>query len=204
MRGESANYNGIQAVTFSSEHAALAAGNEGTGPGLYAEGGTGAPAAVFRGNVQVQSQVSPFATIVELGEGLDYAEGFDVSDEDELEPGTVMVIDADQPGRLTISRSPYDRKVAGIIAGAKDLGSGVRLGAEGFDYDVALAGRVYCNVDASYGAVVPGDLLTTSPTAGYAMRVDDHTQAQGAILGKAMEPLGQGEQGQILVLVTLQ
>ena len=33
-------------------------------------------------------------------------------------------------------------------------------------FDVALAGRVYCKVDATYGAVAPGDLLTTSPTAG--------------------------------------
>jgi len=29
-------------------------------------------------------------------------------------------------------------------------------------------------------------------------------RAQGAILGKAMEPLAAGEKGQILVLVTLQ
>jgi len=69
---------------------------------------------------------------------------------------------------------------------------------------VALAGRVYCNVDATYGEVSPGDLLTTSPIPGYAMVVRDYAKAQGAILGKAMEQLPQGEKGQILVLVTLQ
>jgi len=81
---------------------------------------------------------------------------------------------------------------------------GVKLGSNEFDFDVALAGRVYCNVDASYGEVNPGDLLTTSPSSGYAMVVKDHKKAQGAILGKAMEKLSKGEKGQILVLVTLQ
>jgi hypothetical protein len=74
-----------------------------------------------------------------------------------------------------------------------------------FDFDVALAGRVYCNVDATRTAAVePGDLLTTSATPGYAMKGTDYSRAQGAILGKAMERLDKGEKGQILVLVTLQ
>lgn len=101
-------------------------------------------------------------------------------------------------------RSAYDHKVAGIVAGARGQGSGVRLGPEQFDHDVALAGRVYCNVDATYGEVHPGDLLTTSPTPGHAMAVKDTVRAQGAILGKAMEGLSEGQKGQILVLVTLQ
>jgi hypothetical protein len=94
--------------------------------------------------------------------------------------------------------------VAGIVAGGKGLGSGVRLGVGQFDYDVALAGRVYCNVDATGGSIQPGDLLTTSGTPGYAMKANDLACAQGAILGKAMESLEAGEKGQILVLVTLQ
>jgi hypothetical protein len=155
------------------------------------------------GNVIVRS-ASTSAILIELGEGLDYAEGFDVSDKSQIAPGMVLVIDADNPGRLDIAGAPYDRKVAGIVAGANGLGSAVRLGAGQYDFDVALAGRVYCNVDATYGAIQPGDLLTTSPTPGYAMKVTDHEQAQGAILGKAMQPLKQGKKGQILVLVTLQ
>ena len=94
--------------------------------------------------------------------------------------------------------------LAGIIAGAKGQGSGVRLGTGQFDCDVALAGRVYCNVDATEAGVEPGDLLTTSTKPGYAMKATDHVLAQGAILGKAMERLGKGERGQILVLVSLQ
>jgi len=155
------------------------------------------------GNVKVVSP-STGATVIELGEGLDYAEGFDVTDNNGIKPGSVLIIDPDNPGKLTISDKPYDRKVVGIVAGANGLSSAVRLGGDNFDCDVALAGRVYCNVDASYGEVSPGDLLTTSPTPGYAMAVKDYCMAQGAILGKAMEQLSSGERGQILVLVTLQ
>jgi len=143
-------------------------------------------------------------TAIRLGEGLDYAEGFNVSAKQETGPGTVLVIDPANPGKLALSTEAYDKKVAGIVAGAKSLGSGVRLGGEQFDKDVALAGRVYCNVDATKEAVRPGDLLTTSATPGHAMKVTDYGKAQGAILGKAMENLEQGKKGQILVLVTLQ
>lgn len=142
--------------------------------------------------------------IIELGKGLDYAEGFDVSGENKISAGTVVIIDSDNPGKLAVSNKQYDNKVAGIVAGANGLGSGVRLGAGLFDCDVALAGRVYCKVDASYGEVTPGALLTTSATPGYAMVVKDFSKAHGAILGKAMEKLPQGTKGQILVLVTLQ
>ncbi|MCK4783849.1 MAG: hypothetical protein KAV87_08880, partial [Desulfobacteraceae bacterium] len=138
-----------------------------------------------------------------LGTGLDYAEGFDVSESTKIDAGSVLIIDAENPGKLAISDKPYDSKVAGIVAGAKGQGSGVRLGSDEFDFDVALAGRVYCNVDATEAAVQPGDLLTTSAKPGYAMKATDYIRTQGAILGKAMEKLEKGKKGQILVLVTL-
>ncbi len=166
--------------------------------------GTGTPAAKLevRGKLRVSNAAGQ--AVVELGEGLDYAEGFDVSDGRKPEPGTVLVIDANHPGELTVSGKPYDRSVVGIVAGGKGLSSAVRLGVGQFDCDVALAGRVYCNVDATDHAVMPGDLLTTAARPGYAMAATDHTRAQGAILGKAMEKLEKGATGQILVLVTLQ
>lgn len=160
-------------------------------------------AALFKGNVIIKSP-STNATIIELGEGLDYAEGFDVSEKSVIAPGTVLVIDPKNPGKLAVSDVPYDHKVAGIVTGAKGQGSGISLATGQFDYKLALAGRVYCNVDATYGEVLPGDLLTTSPTQGYAMMAKDKNRAQGAILGKAMEHLPSGKKGQILVLVTLQ
>ena len=180
---------------------AEATGKNGTG--IYAIGGSSGYAADFQGNVILRSR-STGSTIMELGEGLDYAEGFDVSDKTGIVSGAVLVIDPDHPGKLTTSSKPYDTRVAGIVAGAKGLNSGVRLGVDQFDYNVALAGRVYCNVDATEAAVEPGDLLTTSSTPGYAMRAMDYARAQGATLGKAMERLEKGRRGLILVLVTLQ
>ena len=64
-------------------------------------------------------------------------------------------------------------------------------------------GIVYTWADAAYGKINPGDLLTTSPTPGHAMRVGDPAKAQGSIIGKAMEGLDHGR-GRILVLVDLQ
>lgn len=156
-----------------------------------------------RGNVTIRDN-STGVVAVELGTGLDYAEGFNVCDKSNIHPGTVLCIDPNNPGNLKISSSSYDSKVAGIVAGANNLGSGISLGGENHDFDVALAGRVYCNVEASNGSIEIGDLLTTSSVSGYAMKVTDRKKAQGAILGKAMESLSEGKKGQILVLVTLQ
>jgi hypothetical protein len=176
-------------------------GNVGIGTGVYVP----TSRLAVKGNIAVVSATSN-ALVAEIGEGLDYAEGFDVSVHpvENIEPGAVLVIDPDDPGKLRLSTEPYDSKVAGIVAGAKGLGSGVRLGAGQFDYDVALAGRVYCMVDAGETDVRPGDLLTTSATPGHAMKVTDAMRGQGAILGKAMDKLEKGRKGQILVLVTLQ
>lgn len=49
----------------------------------------------------------------------------------------------------------------------------------------------------------PPDLLVASFTPSHVMVVGDYAQAQGAIIGKAMSSLDQG-QGLILVLVSLQ
>jgi hypothetical protein len=187
-------YGGVFEATGANAFGLLAVGPAGGAPGA---------AAIFRGNVQVRSR-STEAVLIELGEGLDYAEGFPTAPDRRIEPGAVLVIDGDGSGRLALAAEPYDRRVAGVVAGARGLGSAVRLAPGRFDHDVALAGRVYCNVDAGYGAVRAGDLLTTSATPGYAMAARDAGRTAGAILGKAMESLAEGERGQILVLVTLQ
>lgn len=195
---------GGQAIraTHSAGGTAIHAETTGSGIALVTMGG--GAAAEFYGHVKIYDYGTT-DLVIELGKGLDYAEGFDVStDNAEIEPGTVLVIDPANPGELTVSARPYDRKVAGIVAGANGLGSGVRLGGSEFEHDVALAGRVYCKVIAGNEPIEPGDLLTTSDVPGYAMKVVDHARAQGAILGKAMQRLEVGEKGQILVLVTLQ
>jgi len=145
--------------------------------------------------------------ILEILGGADVAECFPIREASEgIEPGAVLVIDPTGSGQLVESSAAYDRCVAGVVSGAGTLKPGMTLEgaiAEGEGVPIALSGQVYCLVDASYGSVRPGDLLTTSDTAGHAMRVVDHPRAQGAVLGKAMTSLAEGR-GLVLVLVTLQ
>ena len=65
---------------------------------------------------------------------------------------------------------------------------------------IALSGTVPCKVDAGYGAIRPGDLLTTSATPGHAMLAGE--AVPGTIVGKALEALESGT-GTIKVLVML-
>jgi hypothetical protein len=108
---------------------------------------------------------------------------------------------------LKLSDKAYDRCVAGIISGAGGINPGMIMGQSGSladgEFPVALTGRVYCWADASSGPIRPGDLLTSSDLPGHAMKVVDYTRAQGAVIGKAMSALDEG-QGLVLVLVSLQ
>lgn len=137
--------------------------------------------------------------------GCDLAEPFPMKEE-EIEKGSVVVIDREHPGQLRRSSRAYDKRVAGIVSGANGIHSGISLHQEGIlegGKEVALTGRVYALADAGNGEIEPGDLLTTSNTPGHAMKVADQAKAQGAILGKAMSGLKDGK-GLVLVLVTLQ
>ena len=137
--------------------------------------------------------------------GCDIAEPFKMSDS-EIPKGAVVIIDENNPGHLKMSEQSHDRRVAGIVSGANGVNTGVTLTQEGVfenGQNVALSGRVYVQADAGNGAIKPGDLLTTSDVPGHAMKVTDHSKAQGAILGKAMTTLEKGK-GYVLVLVTLQ
>lgn len=148
--------------------------------------------------------------VLEITGGADLSEQFNVAAAAEVhaQPGMVVCIDPANAGELVVSTKPYDFTVAGIISGAGGVSSGMIMGHQGTvasgQHPVALTGRVYCYADGSYGAIQPGDLLTTSATPGHAMKVGDHSQAQGAIIGKAMTALVAGEKGLVLVLVTLQ
>ena len=154
--------------------------------------------------------------VLEITGGSDLSEQFDVaanysygtdSSPDQIQPGMVVSIDPENPGQLVVASQAYDRKVAGIISGAGGVKPGMLMSQAGTlaggQYPVALTGRVYCLADAANGPIQIGDLLTSSATAGHAMKVTDYTHAQGAILGKAMTKLEQGE-GLVLVLVALQ
>ncbi len=51
--------------------------------------------------------------------------------------------------------------------------------------------------------IAAGDLLVSSSTPGHAMKGTDRSRMLGAVVGKALEPLREGN-GVIQVLVTLQ
>jgi hypothetical protein len=66
---------------------------------------------------------------------------------------------------------------------------------------VTLGSFEAIKVDASYGAIQPGDLLVSSDTPGYAMKATD--PQVGTVIGKALGSLDSGT-GVIPVLITLQ
>jgi hypothetical protein len=140
--------------------------------------------------------------------GADFSEKFEVRETKGLrKPGMVVAIDPQNPGKLVLSTTAYNRRVAGILSGAGGINPGMLMGQPGTladgDHPVALSGRVYVWADASKGPIVPGDLLTTSNVPGHAMKVTNYSKAQGATIGKAMTELRQGR-GLVLTLVTLQ
>jgi hypothetical protein len=133
----------------------------------------------------------------------DCAEDFDIADAQVFEPGTVMVLG--RGGALQESRRAYDKRVAGVVSGAGEFRPGLVLDkrSDGARQPIALLGKVYCKVDAGYGAIDVGDLLTTSPTPGHAMKASDPIASFGAIIGKAMECY-HDTRGLIAILVALQ
>lgn len=148
--------------------------------------------------------------VLEITGGADFSEMFDVNPSSSGVapiPGAVVCIDGDHPGKLMVSEAAYCRAVAGIVSGAGDVAPGLLMGHKGTEahgkFPVALSGRVYVLADASAGAIGVGDLLTTAPTPGHAMRAGDDLPTHGAILGKAMTSLESGS-GLVLVLVNLQ
>jgi hypothetical protein len=220
--GESASGGGfgvlgtISVGTASAGVRAISTANNGNGIIAEANNGTaayaiwgksiGGFAGYFDGKVQVNGNMA--ARVVQITGGADLSEKFEIGDaRSQIQPGMVVVIDAASPGKLALSTKAHDRRVAGVLSGAGGVAPGMLMGQSGTiadgDYPVALSGRVYVWVDASRGPVLPGDLLTTSNVPGHAMKVSNHADAQGAILGKAMTGLASGR-GLVLVLVTLQ
>ncbi|MBA3914695.1 MAG: hypothetical protein H0X25_12800 [Acidobacteriales bacterium] len=134
----------------------------------------------------------------------DCAEDFAVSDTAQAEPGTVMVLGGD--GDLRESSTAYDKRVAGVISGAGCYKPALILDrhpGQERRVPIALMGKAYCKVDTQYGQIDIGDLLTTSPTSGHAMKATDPMKAFGAVIGKALRPWAAG-QGLIPILIALQ
>ena len=187
--GESDSFDGVFGISHNVAHAGVSGHNPG---GL---------AGFFEGNVSVTGNITVSGDI--LLSGADCAEQFEVTGS-VGDPGTVMVFDDSE--RLSACTEPYDRRVAGVVSGANRYRPGLILNSGESAANrrpIALMGRVYCKVDASYGAIEAGDLLTTSPNPGHAMKASDQLKAFGTTLGKALRPVREG-QDLIPVLVALQ
>jgi hypothetical protein len=193
VRGESHEGIAVQGQSFAS--------------GIAIQGIGGRLAGRFEGNVEVTGHIR-VSDVEVTGDirlvNADCAEDFDIAGLERVEPGTVMVIDSE--GSLRECDRAYDKCVAGVISGAGKYKPAIVLDKQESSKNrmpIALMGKVYCKVDASYGAIEVGDLLTTSPTPGHAMKADDPMKAFGAVIGKALRPLEVG-QDLIPVLVALQ
>ena len=169
-------------------------GESDSGVGVHGKGGR--LAGFFEGDVEVTGDIRLT--------NADCAEDFDIADADSIEPGTVMVLGDDES--LHQSSQSYDKRVAGVVSGAGKYKPGIVLDKQAANANrkpIALMGKVFCKVDAQYASIEVGDLLTTSPSPGHAMKASDHLQAFGAVIGKALRPLKDG-QGLIPILIALQ
>jgi hypothetical protein len=164
--------------------------------GIGVHGRGGRLAGFFEGDVEVTGDIRLT--------NADCAEDFSIGTAIAVEPGTVMILGED--GALFPSERAYDKRVAGVISGAGSYKPGIVLdkqSSKGKRQPVALLGKVYCKADASYATIEIGDLLTTSPTPGHAMKAVDPARSFGAVIGKTLQPLKEGR-GLIPVLIALQ
>jgi hypothetical protein len=182
-------------VTVNGQAAALGLGGAGTNGSILLVDHNG------KNSIRLDASTGDITLLnADCAEDFDLAEGED----DNIEPGTVVVLD--ENGRIRRSLEPYDSRVAGVLSGAGGFRPGLVLDhkkAKNVRLPVALMGKVFCKADAKYGPIRAGDLLTTSPTPGYAMKMMDRHRALGSVLGKALRPV---ETGRCLIpiLVTLQ
>lgn len=124
----------------------------------------------------------------------------------QLEAGTVVVLNSTAVNEVSVSRLAYDTRVAGVVS----VKPGIILGEPGDGkVMVSTTGRVLVKVDASRYAIRSGDLLVTSNKTGMAAKSvpikikGKVLHRPGTIIGKALQPLASG-QGTILVLLSLQ
>jgi hypothetical protein len=199
---KSEKLEGLVAETISPHRAAFACFQKNPSsdhPAIHAEHVDGnRTAGFFKGNVIVTGDLS--------FPGADFAEDFTVDEEVVAEPGTVMAFG--ETGELVPCSDPYEKKVVGVVAGAGSFRTAIVMdrqqsGEAVRRQPIALVGKVFCKVDASYASIEVGDLLTSSATAGYAMKASDPGRAFGAVIGKAMAPLAEGH-GLIPILISLQ
>jgi hypothetical protein len=203
--GTSDSNEALHAETNSPDRATIAAYNQNpgaTGAAIFAKKvGNMGHAGFFDGDVHVTRNITCGGDVSCVG--ADCAEEFPVDSVAQAPPGSVMVIG--ENGVTHPCNRAYDRRVVGVVSGAGAHRPAMVLDRQGGAdrRPIALVGKVFCLVDASFGKVQVGDLLTTSATPGYAMRAEDPARLTGAVIGKALGDLDAGY-GLVPILVNLQ
>ena len=147
------------------------------------------------------------------------------------EPGDIVVADQVKKESVVRSSKPYQAGILGAISTKPLIVMGSELVVDdktmkthdgGVATMVALTGRVPVKVTGENGAIIPGDLLTSSSVPGHAMKwtlldvtkakdfeemksiLAENERRRNAIIGKAVEGFSGSGTGKIMVLISLQ
>ncbi|MBS4027485.1 MAG: hypothetical protein KGZ58_02515 [Ignavibacteriales bacterium] len=191
----SVTYTGGGAVnvvnsTTNGTYAAISGKSTSSGPGVRAEN-TG-------GGYALRVEGTSFFTGAKTG----YVADICKRDDNTLEEGDIVEVSgvsdsfvSDMIPMMKVKKCHESNctKIVGIVDGSNGFSNDTLL-------VVTLGAYRKIKVDASYGSIQVGDLLTSSNTPGYAMKATE--PRLGAIIGKALEPLTSGT-GNIKVFVSL-
>lgn len=198
-----ANATGVLGQTNSSNDAGVWAYNSGNGTALRTEGsanlieGWDLSPVNLRFRVDNNGNVSADGTFT--SPAADFAELLPARPG--LEPADVLVID--EEGRLALSTEAYQKNLAGVYSTKPAFMGGVKDDdPDTSKVPLAVVGIIPVKVTAENGVIRPGDMLTSSSTAGYAMRADAHAP-NGTVIGKAMSTMAD-DKGQVQMFVVLQ
>lgn len=134
--------------------------------------------------------------ITPITAGADLAEIYGTMDIS-IGTGDVVSLDSSLISGVKKSDKTYDRNIFGIISTSPGLVTGTVRDPGAMPVLVALSGRVPVKVNTENGPIKFGDLLTSSSTAGVAMRA---TKA-GQIIAQAMTEFNGEGIGQVLAFV---
>jgi hypothetical protein len=138
--------------------------------------------------------------------GADFAESVAVRGKlAEYQPGDLLEVASGAHRTVALSQTAYSTRVVGIYSTKPGVLASPHAIDQKVDGEVPLAmiGTVPCKVTAENGTIHEGDLLVASSRPGFAMKGTDRSRMLGAVIGKALEPMTDGN-GVIQVLVTLQ
>jgi hypothetical protein len=220
--GNSANDHGVYGISSGNSSAGVY-GNSDDWVGTYGKGhwgivgdatGTGKYAGYFYDDVYIGGKLDITGAVDPV-----IAERFPADPAQDYAGGDVLCLDETSP-YVQPCNEGNDTKVVGVAVPGPDIEDGeILIAIMGFQAAQPQEGPhgpespqrmvMVVQVDASYGPIQRGDLLTSSLTPGHAMKAEPvdiegiQIYRPGTIIGKAMGSLSEG-QGLIEVFVTLQ